>query len=180
MNPITPMPHPLDRFLFCPACGSPQFIVNNEKSKSCRQCGFVYYANPSSATAAFIIRGDQLLVARRGKDPARGTLDLPGGFVDMYESAEEGMARELLEETGLTALNIAYLFSIPNLYPYSGMTIHTLDMFYRVEVAPDAEPHAGDDAASLEWMPIADIDPALFGMHSVSLAVARFLSTGLY
>ena len=115
-------------------------------------------------------------VSRRGKEPARGTLDLPGGFVDMDETAEQGMARELLEETGLVPTAMHYLFSIPNLYPYSGMTIHTMDLFFRIEVAPDAEPKAGDDAASLQWLPLSVIDPDLFGMHSVSQAVRRFLS----
>ena len=87
--------HPLERFGYCPVCGSSRFSVNNVKSKRCGSCGFVYYANPSSATAAFIVRDEHLLVVRRGKEPARGTLDLPGGFVDMDETAEEGMAREL-------------------------------------------------------------------------------------
>lgn len=169
------MKHPLERFAYCPVCGSRHFVINNVKSKRCEDCGFVYYANPSSATAAFIVRGDSLLVARRGKEPAKGTLDLPGGFVDMDETAEQGMAREIMEETGLQALRMDYLFSIPNIYLYSGMEIHTLDMFYRVEVDPDATPHADDDAAELCWVPLNEVDPARFGLHSISLAVARFL-----
>ena len=167
--------HPLDKFLHCPACGSRSFEVNNVKSKKCRHCGFTYYANPSSATAAFIIRKGCLLVARRGKEPAKGTLDLPGGFVDMDETAEEGMAREIREETGLEARTMSYLFSIPNLYEYSGMTIHTLDMFYRVDVDADAVPRADDDAASLQWIPIGEVQPALFGLHSIRSGVERFL-----
>jgi len=169
------MNHPLEPFHYCPVCGSDIFTVNDVKSKRCARCGFVYYANPSAATAAFILRDNHLLVARRGKEPAKGTLDLPGGFVDMYETAEQGMARELLEETGLVPTAMRYLFSIPNLYPYSGMTIHTMDLFFRIEVAPDAEPKAGDDAASLEWIALGEIDPDRFGMHSVSQAVRRFL-----
>ena len=46
------MKHPLAQFLYCPECGSPHFEVNNEKSKKCTDCGFVYYFNPSSATVA--------------------------------------------------------------------------------------------------------------------------------
>ena len=167
--------HPLDKFHYCPACGSRLFEVNNVKSKKCGECGFTYYANPSSATAAFIVRGDCLLVARRGKEPARGTLDLPGGFVDMDETAEEGMRREVLEETGLAVVRADYLFSIPNLYEYSGMIIHTLDMFFRVEVDAEALPHAGDDAADLMWVPLVDVKPELFGLWSIRQAVSRFL-----
>ena len=167
--------HPLERFVYCPVCGSHEFTVNNVKSKTCRACGFTYYANPSSATAAFIIRNGCLLVARRAKEPAKGTLDLPGGFVDMYETVEEGMAREIREETGLEARSMSYLFSIPNLYEYSGMIIHTIDMFFRVEVDADAVPRADDDAASLQWVPLSDVQPELFGLNSIRRAVELFI-----
>ena len=110
-------------------CGSKHFDINNEKSKRCDNCGFVFYANPSSATAAFIVNDkNELLVVKRGKEPAKGTLDLPGGFVDMDETAEEGMTREIREETGLDVRNIKYLFSVPNIYRYSGIDIHTPSM----------------------------------------------------
>ena len=73
-------------------CGSKHFMINNEKSRKCDNCGFTYYANPCSATAAFIINEDgEMLVVRRGKEPAKGTLDLPGGFADMDETLEEAM-----------------------------------------------------------------------------------------
>ena len=49
------MKHPLDLFQYCPECGSSHFEVNNEKSKKCTDCGFVYYFNPSSATVALIL-----------------------------------------------------------------------------------------------------------------------------
>ena len=168
--------HPLDTFRHCPKCGSARFEVNNVKSKRCPDCGFVYYANPSSATAAFILNERmELLVVRRANEPAKGTLDLPGGFVDMDESGEQGVVREIREETGLEVQNVRYLFSIPNLYVYSGMPIHTLDMFYLCQPAPGATPHAADDAADCRWVPLKEVDAAQFGLRSISQAVARFL-----
>ena len=122
------MEHPLAQFKFCPKCGSPRFEVHNGKSKHCLDCGFTYYFNPSSATVALIQNGQgDLLVCRRGKEPAKGTLDLPGGFVDMFETGEEGVIREVKEETGLDVCRAQYLFSLPNLYLYSGFLVHTLD-----------------------------------------------------
>lgn len=168
--------HPLDKFLYCPVCGSRAFIINNVKSKKCGHCGFTYYANPSSATAAFIIRDGCLLVARRAKEPAKGTLDLPGGFVDMDETVEEGMAREIREETGLEARSLHYLFSLPNLYEYSGMIIHTLDMFFTAEVDDDAVARADDDAAALQWIPLNEVQPAHFGLNSIRRGVEKFIS----
>jgi 8-oxo-dGTP pyrophosphatase MutT (NUDIX family) len=89
-------------------------------------------------------------------------------------TAEEGIIREVLEETGLVITTPRYLFSIPNRYLYSGMVIHTLDMFFEVNVAPDVHPVADDDAADLRWMPLDSINPADFGLHSISQAVARY------
>ena len=104
--------HPLELFKYCPKCSSSHFVVNNEKSKRCADCGFVYYFNSSAATVAFILNErNELLVCRRGKEPKKGTLDLSGGFIDMYETGEEGVAREVLEETGLKVEKAAYLFS---------------------------------------------------------------------
>lgn len=99
---LSDMEHPLSQFRYCPKCGSEHFKVHNEKSKQCADCGFIYYFNPSSATVALILNEkNELLVCRRAKAPAKGTLDLPGGFIDMTETGEEGVAREVLEETGL-------------------------------------------------------------------------------
>jgi ADP-ribose pyrophosphatase YjhB (NUDIX family) len=162
-------------------CGSGHFEVNNFKSKKCRDCGFTYYANPCSATAAFIVNDrDEMLVVRRAKEPAKGTLDLPGGFVDMCETVEEGMLREIKEETGLDVQDIRYLFSSPNLYVYSGMGVHTLDMDFLVRVHGDAIPvRAADDAAEAFWLPINKVNPADFGLTSIRNAVIRFLAETL-
>lgn len=142
-----------------------------------RACGFVYYANPCAATAAFIVNDRQeMLVVRRAKEPAKGTLDLPGGFVDMYETAEEGMRREIKEETGLEVDHIEYLFSSPNVYMYSGLGVHTIDMDYLVHVPNHCQVHAADDAAACMWIPIVDIHPEEFGLLSIRHAVERFLT----
>ena len=170
--------HPLEKFKYCPKCGSKHFDINNEKSKKCDNCGFTYYLNPSSATAAFILNDrEELLVERRGKEPAKGMLDLPGGFCDNDETAEEGIAREILEETGINVTSTEYLFSLPNVYLYSGLEIHTLDMFFRCTVPEGAEPQAAADAAECFWLPLDDIHTEQFGLRSIRHALRRFLDT---
>jgi ADP-ribose pyrophosphatase YjhB (NUDIX family) len=123
---------------------------------------------------------NELLVVRRGKEPAKGTLDLVGGFVDMYETVEEGMRREIKEETGLKVDDIQYLFSSPNVYMYSGMGVHTLDMDFLVRVHGDSVAvKAADDAAEAIWIPINKVNPAEFGLTSIRNAVIRFLTETL-
>ena len=165
------MNHPLEVFKYCPKCGSSEFEIHNVN------CGFTYYQNPRASTAAFILNGQgDLLVARRAKEPAKGTLDLPGGFVDNYENAEQGMVREIHEETGIIvdSNEVEYLFSIPNIYRYSGMDIHTLDLFFLCRV-DDVEVKAADDAAELTWLPLREVYVERFGLRSIREAVHRFL-----
>ena len=149
-------------------------MIHNALSRHCANCGFTYYQNPRASTAAFILNA---LVARRGKEPAKGTLDLPGGFVDNNENAEQGMVREIREETGLVidAGDVRYMFSIPNVYHYSGMDIHTLDLFFACHVPEDAEIKAADDAAELMWLPLREVYVERFGLRSIREAVHRFL-----
>ena len=168
--------HPLDLFKFCPKCGSPAFVENDEKSKRCTDCGFVYYFNASSATVAFILNEQgKLLVCRRAKEPAKGTLDLPGGFVDRFETGEEGVAREVLEETGLEVMETQYRFSLPNTYLYSGFLVHSLDQFFVCHVKDGTGLNAMDDVADSFWVPLEKVNPEEFGLDSVREGVKRFL-----
>lgn len=175
------MAHPLTIFKYCPCCGSARFVEKDEMAKHCLDCAFVYYFNISAAAAAFIVNDNgELLVCKRGKEPAKGTLDLPGGFTALHETGEEGIEREVREETGLKMTACRYLFSLPNIYPYSGFTVHTLDAFYlcRVEDARCIE--AQDDVSEAYWIPFGQLNPDDFGLISIRKAVRRFVEEALY
>jgi ADP-ribose pyrophosphatase YjhB (NUDIX family) len=137
----------------------------------------VYYFNPSAAVAAFITDPNgRLLVARRAKNPAQGTLDLPGGFVDPNETGEEAVIREVREETGLSVSHLQYIFSLPNIYPYSGFDVHTLDLFYRGEVGDPSGLRAADDVEELFFLSLNEIRPEKFGLDSIRKAVTLFIN----
>ncbi len=169
--------HPLDQFLHCPCCGSKAFAIRNEKAKQCSVCGFTYYFNPSASVACFIRNNKgELLLVRRAKEPAKDTLDLPGGFVDMYETAEEAVCREVEEETGLVLSSYRYLFSLPNIYPYLGFQVHTLDLFFECYVDNFNDVKAQDDAAAIVILHPEDLEPESFGLLSIKKAISIYTS----
>ena len=94
----------------------------------------------------------------------------------MYETGEEGVKREVKEETGLEVVQATYLFSLPNTYLYSGFLVHTLDLFFLCQVADDTRLEAMDDVADSFWLPLDQIDPEQFGLDSVRAGIRRFLS----
>ncbi len=167
----------IDLFCFCPKCGSGGFVVNNSYSKRCETCGFVYYFNPKASVAVFILNEKgELLVGRRAKNPEKGTLDLPGGFTDFDETAEEAVIREVQEETGLRIETSRYLFSLPNVYPYSGLDVHTMDLFFECRVSSTEKLAPMDDVAELFFISLDKINPQLFGLKSIRKAVSMYLS----
>jgi len=168
--------HPLHQFHFCPKCGSNNFVENNEKSKKCTDCGFVYYFNSSAAVVAIIENEkNEILVATRVADPAKGTFDLPGGFIDMHETAEEAVCREVLEETGLQIHSVEYLFSIPNIYVYSGFEVHTVDMFFRCNTKNFSGLKANDDVAELQFIARNKLNPNDFGLISIRKGIEKIV-----
>lgn len=170
------MTHPLHQFKFCPKCGSKNFIENNEKSKKCTDCGFTYYFNSSAAVVAVIEnQKGEILVARRAKNPAKGTFDFPGGFIDLYETSEEAVAREVHEETGLSITSAAYLFSIPNIYVYSDFEVHTMDLFFRCNVNDYSNLNAQDDVSELLFIDKKQLNPADFGLISIRKGIEKIL-----
>jgi MutT/NUDIX family protein len=170
--------HPLDKFKYCPICGADNFTENDDKSKKCHKCGFRYYLNAVSAVAGFIVDdNNRLLLCRRAKEPLKGTLDLPGGFVDIGETAEDAIRREVKEELNLHTDSIRYLFSIPNEYLYSGFNVRTLDMFFMIKISDMSTLTAKDDVAQAMFIPFDQININSIGLKSIKIAVEKFLAS---
>ncbi|MEC3877452.1 NUDIX hydrolase [Chryseobacterium salviniae] len=122
---------------YCPSCGKESLNWDDEKKWSCPECNFTLYNNVAGAVAVVIRFENEIYLTRRNRDPKKGKLDLPGGFVDPRESAEETCRRELFEELQLEVdiSNLKYLTSLPNVYQYKEIDYNTIDLFYEYKVS---------------------------------------------
>ncbi len=175
------MQHPLQLFHFCPRCGSVHFVEHDVSSKRCNDCGFIYYLNPKAAVAVFVMdEQSRLLVCRRAFEPCKGLLDLPGGFTECGETAEEAVNRELLEEIGWSPKSMVYFCSYPNIYCYSGFDVHTMDLFYLCKIDDASQLIANDDVADCFWLTRQEIKSDDFAFQSIRRAVEKLLSEDVY
>ncbi|MFD9376105.1 NUDIX domain-containing protein [Streptomyces sp. NPDC059999] len=103
-----------------------------------------------------VIRGDQVLVIERGWSPHQGMLALPGGHVDAGETSLTAAVRELLEETGVhvdaDALTLVGVYDGVGRDPRG----RYVSVAYAVTVPADTIARAGDDAAAVRWVPMAE------------------------
>lgn len=156
---MTNAKHPTNFFQYCPSCGSTQFQQIGDRSKKCLDCGFHFFFNASAAVAAIIFDSDgRIMLARRAIEPHKGMLDFPGGFVDLMETAEESLARELDEELGATVKKMDYFCSFPNTYPFSGLEVFTLDFAYIVELETIENLKPMDDIYAIEFYYPAEVN----------------------
>ena len=118
-------------FNSCPMCGSKKISWRDGKKWLCPDCGFDLYCNVAAAVG-IVLYDDygNLLFEVRAKEPRKGFLCLPGGFVDPDESAEAAVVRECREEMGARVSGAEFLCTFPNTYVYKNIEYKTCDIFF--------------------------------------------------
>lgn len=159
---------PLKVFRFCPRCGSDKLRVKTERSMECPECNLHWYFNMASAVAGLIFNQEGLLLMTvRAGEPAKGSLDLPGGFVDMGETAQQALLREIKEELQIEAEVEEFIGSYPNQYLFGGVLYETLDLVFRCKVHDFSALSAGDDVAGIRFVDIKTLDLNTIGLLSI-------------
>lgn len=140
-----------------------------------KKCYTYEYPRPSVTTDCVIFgyNGKELniLLIERGIEPFKGKWALPGGFIQMDETAEEGALRELYEETGVKDVYIEQLFTFSDIERDPRGRVISI-AFYALVKSTDFDVVGGDDAKSAKWFPIKDI-PSLAFDHERILRVAH-------
>ncbi len=112
------------------------------------------YSQPVPAVGVVCIRGDDVLLIRRGTAPMIGEWSLPGGRIEPGERAVDTALRELREETGVEAEVLGVLDVVDGLFPPDR---HFVLIDYAARWVA-GEPKAGDDAAEAAFLPLAQLD----------------------
>ena len=108
---------------------------------------------PVPAVGVVCLRGDEVLLIRRGRAPRLGEWSLPGGRVEPGERTVETALRELMEETGVSAEILGLIEVVDGIFPADGRHYVLIDDAARWT---GGEPVAGDDAAEAAFVPIEE------------------------
>jgi len=161
--------------LFCPKCGSKNFSQSIVKSYRCTDCLFHIFLNVGAAVAGIITNANkEVLFTIRKFEPKAGMLDLPGGFVDYEENAEDALKREITEELGIKVTKLTYYKSLPNIYEYDGVIYHTLDLFYFCDVDSIKNITVNDDVSGYVFEPLDKLDIDRIGLRSPKQIITDF------
>lgn len=158
-------------FNYCAKCAAPVAVIHHEGRERpvCNRCGYVNYVNPYPAACLVVLREGKALLTLRNIEPHSGEWCLPGGFLEWGESSEEGAARELLEETGVTAGRLSLIGTYGSV---TGQRRHVLLLAYRA-LDWSGEPVAGDDAAEVQWFSLEALPHLAFTAHDQVVADVR-------
>lgn len=128
---------------------------------------------PVPAVGVVCLRGDEVLLIRRGTPPRRGEWSLPGGRIEPGERAADAARRELREETGVEARITGLLDVVDGIFPDAGRHYVLID--YAAEWL-SGEPVAGDDALEARFVALDQADGLVDWTETrriIALAVER-------
>jgi mutator protein MutT len=139
----------------------------------------LYPARPLVGVGAVVWDGGRVLLERRGQPPAQGTWAIPGGLVEVGETAEAAVRREVREECGIEVAvgPVLGLFEPIQRDPDGRVRYHFVVVDFLAYYV-SGELHTGDDAAETRWvapadLPRYDLSPATRAMISRALTLVR-------
>jgi ADP-ribose pyrophosphatase YjhB (NUDIX family) len=140
----------------------------------CPGCKFTYFHNTASAVAAIITTDEGILLVKRNHHPKKGYWDLPGGFVDYHETAEEAIVREIREELGCALMRPNYFASFPNTYVYAGVTYFSCDVFFIGQLPKSSFVRPNPEIAGIAFVKPSDLDISTIGFPSMKAALIKY------
>ncbi|WP_426265679.1 NAD(+) diphosphatase [Sphingomonas sp. LHG3443-2] len=141
---------------FCANCGSPSAIVRGGWSRQCGACGAEHYPRVDPVVIMLAEKDGRVLLGRQPRFPP-GRYSALAGFVEVGESLEAAVARELFEEAGVRATDVRYVASQPWPFP-SSLMIACLSSIADEEIVIDTT-----ELEDARWFSRAEVEAALVG-----------------
>lgn len=118
-----------------------------------------YPEQPLVGVAAVIFRGEEVLLVRRGQEPAQGAWSLPGGLVELGETLAQALVREVAEETGVEVRLNGVTAVLDRIYrdPQGGIPYHYVLVDYLCDYA-GGTPRPASDAAAVRFVPLSELE----------------------
>lgn len=162
-------PREKEVFRFCMLCQG-EFKNNSDIEKECTNCGYVYFIAAKPSAGGIIINSkNQILLIKRNRNPFKGSLDIPAGFVDYNETSEEALVREMKEEVNLDVTNFKFWKSVVGDYDFKGVIKQYITSIFIVKV---------DDIQSNMVLGGSDaVDARFYDLAEINLSEVSFKST---
>jgi ADP-ribose pyrophosphatase YjhB (NUDIX family) len=158
---------------YCWRCGN-ELVKKMEEEREryfCEACDSFVYRNSVPVGGVFVVKGDEVLLIKRGGEPNKGKWSYPAGYLEYNEKPEEGAARELEEETGLKAdpeeLELVATIQLEHPDKYVVGNAYSIS-FDKV----DGKLKAGDDAEEARFWTPKEMEASLEEMESRKIVEA--------
>lgn len=139
---------------FCGTCATPMAHKMDERAVVCPGCGAVVYPTISPAVIVGVTDGDRLLVTRYANRPGSRGMALVAGFMEIGETLEETVRREVMEEVGVRVGDIRYYKSQPWAFSCSMLVGFFAELDGPPELTVDT-----NELEDAEWVERSDIPP---------------------
>lgn len=152
------------RHRFCAQCGSATALAKGGWQRTCANCGAQHFPRTDPVAITLVEHADGRLMLGRGLGWPEGRFSALAGFVEPGESIEEGVAREVFEESGVRVRDVTYVASQPWPFPSQLMIgCHTL-------ANDDTVTMDATEMAEIGWFTREEVESAMAGQPG-----ARFL-----
>ncbi len=137
---------------YCGICGGATVLRENERALECAACAHLFFPRINPCVIVLVTRGERLLLARHARFRA-GYYSCLAGFVEIGETPEQTIAREVREEVGLEVKNIRYAESQSWPFP-SQLMLGFLADYSAGDIVP-----APDEIEDADWFRVDELPP---------------------
>ena len=156
----------MKKLVFCSQCGKKNtfsFKDGNDRFH-CESCGTIHYQNPKPTATLICTKKDKILLVKRAFNPGKGEWNLPGGFLELGETLNQGAKRELKEETNLNG----EMFKLLGHCSYFNSIFGDILLLgVEMKISKWDNLKAGDDALEAGFFKINECPPLIFECHQL-------------